>query len=418
VAGRRFVAANGDRTSDGVNFFSGCVDKSGKAALVDLSNAIPLTDPFGSQKDIGPLSLAILSDESIQEGQAIDASQVVILGPIPYLDANWLKQTGGIYSAPLSESAAKMAAVKPLALVAGGPGVATKVVIREGQDGFQIRAEEFVQRRDAGQRGTVEFFVAQRGVPVNNAAIAVALLPPQPDTGGGDPNAPNQPKAPLPVINVPPAALTLPTTLSTDNRGRATLSIQTSDPANPRGYIDGQIYLIQYSLTAAPQLSLPQFDLVIVHLRNAYQKPDKPAWLQDISPILTQYGNLYPVMNERIVDLTDYQSVKNARAILALAFSLPMGDPNHMPVTRDLSAAKRDTILFWLNEKDAAGQWVLRYGTPPAAAAVTSPGLELATVAGEPAGRPAAEDLFPEDIGGKTDFLRTLPASLRNRRPK
>jgi hypothetical protein len=412
VAGRRFAPANGNRTSEGVSFFSGLIDRSGNSVLVDLSNAIPLTDPFGGQKDIGALELAILNDESIREGQTITDSQAIVLGRVPYLDKDWLKKTSGIYSAALSGAAAEAAKEKPLALLAG-----TKVVIRESQDGFQVRAEEFVQRLDAGETGSVEFFVTQRGAPVSNSEVTVTLLPPQPNTGGGSPTAPNQPKAPLPVINTPPEALTFKNQLTTDDRGRAILSIETSDPGNPRGYIDGQIYLMQYALTAMPNLSQQQFDLVIVHLRDTYKKPDEPNWIQDIGPILTQYGNLYPVMNERIVDLTDYEDVTNARAILTLALSLPATDPNHMPVTRDLSAAKRDTILSWLNEKDAAGNYIFRYGTPAKAAEAAAP-RALAAVAAERPAREAAEQLFPEDVGGKTDFLRSLPEALRNRRSK
>ena len=167
-----------------------------------------------------------------------------------------------------------------------------------------------------------------------------------------------------------------------------------------------------------PDLVQHAFDCVILHLRNAYQKPDTPTWQDHIAPILTQYGNLYPVMNERIVDLTAYESVKNARAILALAFSLDIADPNYMPVTRDLSAAKRETILQWLNERAAQGHYILRYGTATIAPAPPT-ARSAALAAAQPAVAPeTVEELSLEDMGGKADFLRSLPASLRNRRRK
>ena len=66
-----------------------------------------------------------------------------------------------------------------------------------------------------------------------------------------------------------------------------------------------------------------------------------------IQPIFQQYANLYPLMGD-IVDLADYDSVCGLREMLLLAFELPITNPNSMPVTRDLSQAKRTAILSWL----------------------------------------------------------------------
>ena len=66
-------------------------------------------------------------------------------------------------------------------------------------------------------------------------------------------------------------------------------------------------------------------------------------------------ANLYPVMN-RFLNLADFESVKKHAWLLKLAFGLPMKDPNHMPVTRDLSSAKRDAILTFLADpQEGAG---------------------------------------------------------------
>ena len=80
-----------------------------------------------------------------------------------------------------------------------------------------------------------------------------------------------------------------------------------------------------------------------------------PTWYADIQPILKQYGNLYPIMSKHLVDLGDYDSVVSHLKILKLAFSLPIEDPNHMPVTRDLSDARRDMILHWMDSPGADG---------------------------------------------------------------
>jgi hypothetical protein len=414
ITGRRFAPANGDRSASGVSFFDGLIGERGDRVWADLSNAIPLTDPVGAQKDIGSLELAVLNDEAIAEGAAVTAAQAISLGEIPYREKDWLRNTSGIFSAALPQAASEAAKSKPWAILGrAAAGQPATVVIRETTQGWNVRAEQFVQRLDPGDTGNVDLYVTQFGARAENAPISVALVPPQSDVGGG-PDEPHPPKAPIPVIIQPADALSFDKSISTKH-GQTTLKIHTKDPKNPRVYLDGQIYWIQYTLTNVPDLVQYSFDLVIVHLRNAYPKPHQPTWLQDIAPLLTQYGNLYPVMNERIVDLTDYESVKGARAILSLAFSLAISDPNHMPVTRDLSAAKRDTILHWLNEKDAQGNYILRHGTPKAAAAAKAQPRAIPE-ARQALPSAAAANLAGDDVGGKTDFLRTLPTSLIKRK--
>jgi hypothetical protein len=60
-------------------------------------------------------------------------------------------------------------------------------------------------------------------------------------------------------------------------------------------------------------------------------------------------------MSRHLVDLGDYDSVVRHLNILRLAFELPIEDPNHMPVTRDLSDARRNMILEWINSPGADG---------------------------------------------------------------
>src|SRR6185503_14329525 len=119
---------------------------------------------------------------------------------------------------------------------------------------------------------------------------------------------------------------------------------------NPRGYIAGQLYGIDYQLADQPAGYLSNvMNYISVLVFDNKVVPEKPTWYQDIQPLFTQYGNLYPIMSKYVVDLNNYDSVVERISILKLAFSLPIGDPNHMPVTRDLSAGDRDTILKWLS---------------------------------------------------------------------
>ena len=73
------------------------------------------------------------------------------------------------------------------------------------------------------------------------------------------------------------------------------------------------------------------------------------TWVDHVEPIFTQYSRLYPQM-KRVVDLGKYEDVTKPQIVHLLNFtmSLDINHPNHMPVSRDLSATKRRMILEWL----------------------------------------------------------------------
>ena len=60
-----------------------------------------------------------------------------------------------------------------------------------------------------------------------------------------------------------------------------------------------------------------------------------------------EYAVLYPAMKARI-DLSNYQAVSSNSAAILAVISLPIDDPAHMPVTRDLSASHRTLIQTWI----------------------------------------------------------------------
>ncbi|NET39797.1 MAG: hypothetical protein F6K19_48880 [Cyanothece sp. SIO1E1] len=158
--------------------------------------------------------------------------------------------------------------------------------------------------------------------------------------------------------------------------GKAELLIETDDPGNPRDYIDGQIYTLSYTLQGQINSQQHMLDAIYILLFDGYQIPEKPTWIDHIQPIFQQFGNLYPIMSQGLFDLGDYDLVRENRALLELAFSLDIYDPNSMPVTRDLSKAKRATILQWLNEQDRYGNYVLRLGSLKTLSSKTLPDTE------------------------------------------
>jgi hypothetical protein len=51
-----------------------------------------------------------------------------------------------------------------------------------------------------------------------------------------------------------------------------------------------------------------------------------------------------------VVNLNDQDSVTGFAKHIIWALKLPIGHPSHMPVTRDLSDAKRALLLKWLGQ--------------------------------------------------------------------
>jgi hypothetical protein len=140
--------------------------------------------------------------------------------------------------------------------------------------------------------------------------------------------------------------------------------------------------------------------VIAVHARNAYAAPAKPAWMPDIAPIFTQYGNLYPIMSQRLVDLSNPESVKRNLRILQLVFSLDIDDPNYMPVTRDLSAGKRAAIQRWLDRLGKEGDATFVGGPRERSELIAGAEVAAANVASAAAAT--------EALDGKTVFARSL----------
>jgi hypothetical protein len=200
----------------------------------------------------------------------------------------------------------------------------------------------------------------------------------------------------------------------TDAEGRASLTIAGTDPGNPRGYVDGQIYQLNYRLPGPqPPIRYP-FDQIVVHLRSAFPIRPNPSFA-DIRDSLVQFGNLYPLMSKHLVDLGDQTSVLAHRDILLHAFRQGLDAADHMPVTRDLSDGKLQTIIRWLEQG----------GDPPvadAADAAVADGTRQ-TVPTEPAPDellrdPAITitrsqyDALTTGEGGKIDALRGVSDSI------
>jgi len=384
--------------SGGVYYFTCKVDPARKRVTADFGNCLPIVDANRGLQDIGALVLGVLRRNPTEQLASIAMSEVVVLGPVAYRQTGWYRQTAGIQDFPYAAIDGAAALIDDHALVLVRPNAAGEfdVLVQETLGGLYVRADDCVVRLDPGKSAGVALYASRYGHPLPGAAVVTSVNTGfMGGTGAG--NQPLHPPVKTPQIGTPADAITYPASLTTDATGVATLAIAAgpSGPGNPRGYIDGQLYGIGYQLgDPAAQTPTNQWDFISVLAFSPTDVPAQPTWCGQIEPIFQQYGNLYPIMSKHLVDLGNYDSVVEHRRILRLAFSLPRADPNHMPVTRDLSDAKRDMILDWLDGPPGGGPPVK--GTPVARAAV-------APAAAAPTGPSVA--LEPLQTGGKTAVI-------------
>lgn len=366
VRGRQFMAQSSPggffTPAGGINFCQAVVDETAGSVLLDLGNALHTVGTGGAvlpTAQFGTLQLAQLGD-----------APAIVADVGDYGGDGWYERTAGIVALPVTPE--QIAAIKetPLALVRTAPGQPNAAIaIQEAPSGLYARADQFVFRLDPGAAAEVTLYATRFGEPYGNAKLNAVLDPGglqmQSNPSGGDPPVAT-PVPPPPAQPEHAAAIDFPATATTDaTTGAVTVTVPSRDPQNPRKYIDGQLYGVRVDLDDAPanEVQNPWAFISFLVFDDFKPADDPPTWHGTFQPIFEQYANLYPVMYT-ILDLGSYEDVCGMRDMLLLAFGLDVADPNSMPVTRDLSSAKREAILAWLRDVGPDGNPLK--GEPPA----------------------------------------------------
>jgi hypothetical protein len=278
----------------------------------------------------------------------------VLLNAINYLLPGWYEATAGVVTFPRGRTLTRneLSAIRqtPLILAATSAGGATTVAISEAPNGTYLRADTFVFRLNPGDTVGVRLFASKFGQPYEGARVISVFDPSQLQAA--------EVATPIDIVDFPALAVA-------GKNGVADLVIKVGDPGPVRGYIDGQVYgvrsFLEEDLDYGAGYNFSPWDFVSLLVWSGFPEENPPTWHGSIEPIFHQYANLYPVMKP-VVDLKNYDSVCANVHILRLAFGLPVEDPNSMPVTRDLSDARRKAILRWLSEPGPDGKLIK--GTP------------------------------------------------------
>jgi hypothetical protein len=340
-------------------------DPGGSRILVDLGNALPI-DATGNVAQMGAIHLVAckhLTDEtaSLAPGDFVD------LGALTgYTAAGFYLKTAGIRAFPpdVSLNAAQRQALDhlPLAIVQGAGAGQRKILAAEAPDGIYARADMFVCRINPGESQTLSVLVTRFGQP-----LAGQVIKPKISNASIGKNQGGKFDA-----SIPASALNLVMSGPTGSDGRASLTITGSDPGRPRHFLDGQIYEIDLSVTGAAMTgtAFDSSQFISVLLFSQTDVPDTVTWTGNVLPILQQYANLYPrphgaVVNydphypgepnpapllHPVISLTDQDWVASYATRILAALALPVDHPNHMPVTRDLSAGRRGILSAWMRQ--------------------------------------------------------------------
>jgi hypothetical protein len=364
-----------------------CLDPAGTQLLADFGNALPM-DAKGNVSVPGDIiHLATVK----KAGTHLAATDIVDLGPLQgYATPGYYPQTAGIQAFPPTGSltAAQLQALKtqPLAVVQPDGAGGWNVLAAEATDGIYARADMFVSRINPGENRILWIKVTQFGLPLAGQTIVATFSDNSigPNQGGSF------------QVSTPTTALNLAFSGPTDANGWTTLNITGSDPGRPRQYpngqsLDGQVYEIDLAVAGAANAGTA-FDsnlFISVLLFSETPVPGTVTWTGDVLPILQLYANLYPrphgpVINydpqypdepspmpllHPVISLTDQTWVASYAARILAALELPIEHPNHMPVTRDLSAGRRGILKKWM-QGVIAGTIPLEPGPviPPSAA--------------------------------------------------
>jgi hypothetical protein len=341
-----------------LNFCVGVVDASASCIYLDLGNALSTSSPGGPLNNWGDLSLGVYSPLATPGNPA---GSIIALGTVPATGANgyasdaaWYSRTAGVVVLSIDSALLGMVQQAPLVL-SGDPGVS----ISEWSSGAFVRADRYVYRMSPGDTAEVPIYATQFGAPLREAAIAVDFDESQLQMQVGEPGVDSPYVAPSPAVATSADALSYAPSYLTDANGRVVLQVTASDPGTPRYFagsfgIDGQVYGLRPGFVDRDKYGdspLNQWNFISFLVWSGFRTKTagKPTWYDDLQPIFQQYANLYPVMN-RFLNLADYASVVENARLLSLAFGLSPQNPNAMPVTRDLSPAKRAAILSWLSQ--------------------------------------------------------------------
>jgi len=309
--------------------------KKGKYRI-DLGNSLPITLADGPFEDLGCLMLRCTP----AGGQTFDVAE------IPYRTSGSYERTAGIVEVPADRSLTPT----ELALTESNPlevwfegSLGPKRGLTEIGTGLYARADCQVLRLSPGDHADAKIFATRFGRAQRKANIV-----PHFDT------------LPLRVFDAcpelkpgtPECALQA-TPVITNGAGVGWSRLSARAPGGPRMQweLDGQVYSLRYLIDSNPMrddFPPAYYDVVNVRIWDEFDDSEPVTWEKTVLPIFAFYQRCFPVA-QRHFPLTDLARLRQHKDYVIRSLHVPLAAPNHMPVTRDLSPARRKAIIAWLH---------------------------------------------------------------------
>jgi len=340
------------------NYAMAIVDEKLKEVTLNFSNSVQfgiapeqslnIIDAEGKPEEIATAQVGIIETANltlaINTGTA-ESPSYVYLGGINYSDTGWYEKDSGIWTFKLTDENLELVKSNPLVIVDYSTSQSNVFALKESttlifqEQPNYVVADTYVYRLNPKETATVDFYATYLGQPLEGKSVVAQF-----DTASLL-QAPNNP-----ILGVPTTALKYTSAVTTNNLGKATMTLEASDPGNPRDFIDGQVYAITYSLEGDFFADCNQSNFISVLVFDSVDSEviKNPTWA-DLQPTMQQFSNLYPIMSKGVFKLANKDVVDEHAKILKFVFDKEVHDPNYMPVTRDLSADKKKMILNYLD---------------------------------------------------------------------
>jgi hypothetical protein len=332
------------------------LDTALPALTLDLANSLPVRlpgRPLWTEK-LGTLSLAYYT------GSGQDKQYTTFVDSIDYASPEFIdKKAGMLVITDFGQVDPATLKGLPIALRSTVDGT-TRTLLEESAQGLSVRADQFLFRMNPGMTTTpafprgetniIDFHVRKFGEIDGTDGLQLTLHIMSPEeaetytlgtlgTSGTNGISKNNLSVPQGVLSTVPGTVTV-------QSGKATVTIQGSDPGNPRGYVDGQVYFIRYAFTLPVDgYNGDPNDIVSIQIYQQNPIAGTPTWNNGIGAILRQYGMLYPIMGR--FGLWTYEGVKTNHEKIERVLRTDMSLPLHMPATRDMSTIRCQLILDW-----------------------------------------------------------------------
>ncbi|TVQ39165.1 MAG: hypothetical protein EA356_02065 [Geminicoccaceae bacterium] len=281
---------------------------------------------------------------------------------------------GGISELDLTEQQVGLLAEAPLELWTDTEEIGPKRLFAEPADGLACRTQNRAIRlaSEPGAAAAASVHVTRFGKPLAGVRPNLLVVP----VHGNTPGATVPPDNPGDTWNAEGALDAMAS--DTDEQGFATIRLSANrDPGSRTVELDGQVYFVYAWMGARdPAATAEQESQISVLLWQRYAVNAAPEWA-DIHALMAPYAKLYDAMSDKF-DLADkaaftfyannpgfgfftggqpYQIAgfpQIQSGAIPFYLSLPITDPRYMPVTRDLSPSKVQTIFHYILREQQA----------------------------------------------------------------